>query len=144
MLCSGTISYCSFSVSHLQDVILSFHQGALKLTWAPLSSFQAQQQKQQHPVRGGQGQQPCVPGQSSISVPFYSSPMVFSQAQPIAVAAQVPTDSSERQPAAEYSQDRSLRYPQPCWHQPGDRGQETAAPGQPGGLGDGIGVPQPE
>ncbi|NXQ29781.1 NPAS2 protein, partial [Alaudala cheleensis] len=66
---------------------------------------QVQQQKQQHPVRGSQGQQ----GQTSISVPFYSSPMVFSQAHPIAVAAQLPGDSSERQPAAEYSQDRSLR-----------------------------------
>ncbi|NWR18075.1 NPAS2 protein, partial [Emberiza fucata] len=70
---------------------------------------QVQQQKQQHPMRGSQGQQTCVPGQGSIPVPFYNSPMVFSQAHPIAVAAQVPTDSSERQPAAEYSQDRSLR-----------------------------------
>ncbi|NWZ68799.1 NPAS2 protein, partial [Acrocephalus arundinaceus] len=70
---------------------------------------QAQQQKQQHPMRGSQGQQTCVPGQTSISVPFYSNPMVFSQAHPIAVAAQAPTDSSERQPAADYSQDRSLR-----------------------------------
>ncbi|XP_059715146.1 circadian clock protein PASD1 isoform X5 [Haemorhous mexicanus] len=70
---------------------------------------QVQQQKQQHPVRGSQGQQTCVPGQGSIPVPFYNSPMVFSQAHPIAVAAQVPTDSSERQPPADYSQDRSLR-----------------------------------
>ncbi|XP_063272914.1 circadian clock protein PASD1 isoform X2 [Prinia subflava] len=65
---------------------------------------QAQQQKQQHPVRGSQGQQTCVPGQTSISVPFYSNPVVFSQAHPIALAAQ-----DERQPPAEYSQDRSLR-----------------------------------
>ncbi|XP_030823454.1 circadian clock protein PASD1 isoform X1 [Camarhynchus parvulus] len=70
---------------------------------------QVQQQKQQPPVRGSQGQQTCVPGQGSIPVPFYNSPMVFSQAHPITVAAQVPTDSTERQPAAEYSQDRSLR-----------------------------------
>ncbi|NWT62890.1 NPAS2 protein, partial [Erythrocercus mccallii] len=70
---------------------------------------QVQQQKQQHPVRGSQGQQTCVPGQTSISVPFYSNPVVFPQAHPIAVAAQVPTDSRERQPAADYSQDRSLR-----------------------------------
>lgn len=34
--------------------------------------------------------------------------MVLSQAHPIAVTAQMPTDSSERQP--DYSQDRSLRY----------------------------------
>ncbi|RMB98376.1 hypothetical protein DUI87_25282 [Hirundo rustica rustica] len=73
------------------------------------SNLQVQQQKQQHPVRGSQGQQTCVPGQASISVPFYSNPMVFSQTHPIAVAAQVPTDSSERQPPADYSQDRSLR-----------------------------------
>ncbi|XP_050830259.1 circadian clock protein PASD1 isoform X3 [Serinus canaria] len=70
---------------------------------------QVQQKKQQHPVRGSQGQQTCVPGQGSIPVPFYNSPMVLSQAHPIAVAAQVPTDSSERQPPADYSQDRSLR-----------------------------------
>ncbi|XP_054145757.1 circadian clock protein PASD1 isoform X1 [Melozone crissalis] len=70
---------------------------------------QVQQQKQQHPMRGSQGQQTCVPGQGSIPVPFYNSPMVFSQAHPIAVAAQVPTDSTERQTPAEYSQDRSLR-----------------------------------
>ncbi|XP_005062253.1 PREDICTED: neuronal PAS domain-containing protein 2 isoform X1 [Ficedula albicollis] len=70
---------------------------------------QVQQQKQQHPIRGSQGQQMCVPGQTSISVPFYNNPMVFSQAQPITMAAQVPTDSSERQPPADYSQDRSLR-----------------------------------
>ncbi|XP_041340956.1 circadian clock protein PASD1 isoform X4 [Pyrgilauda ruficollis] len=70
---------------------------------------QVQQQKQQHPMRGSQGQQTCVPGQASIPVPFYNSPMVLSQAQPIAVAAAAPTDSSERQPAADYSQDRSLR-----------------------------------
>ncbi|XP_077042245.1 circadian clock protein PASD1 isoform X1 [Agelaius phoeniceus] len=70
---------------------------------------QVQQQKQQHPMRGSQGQQACVPGQGSIPVPFYNSPMVFSQAHPVTVAAQVPTDSSERQPPADYSQDRSLR-----------------------------------
>ncbi|XP_023782663.1 neuronal PAS domain-containing protein 2-like isoform X4 [Cyanistes caeruleus] len=70
---------------------------------------QVQQQKQQHPIRGSQGQQLCVPGQASISVPFYNNPMVFSQTHPITVAAQVPTDSSERQPPADYSQDRSLR-----------------------------------
>ncbi|XP_015481681.1 circadian clock protein PASD1 isoform X5 [Parus major] len=69
---------------------------------------QVQQQKQQHP-RGSQGQQLCVPGQASISVPFYNNPMVFSQTHPITVAAQVLTDSSERQPPADYSQDRSLR-----------------------------------
>lgn len=75
-----------------------------------MSSFQVQQQQQQqHPMRGSQGQQTCVPGQASISVPLYNNPMVFSQTHPIAVAAQVPTDSSERQPPADYSQDRSLR-----------------------------------
>ncbi|XP_014116437.1 PREDICTED: PAS domain-containing protein 1 isoform X4 [Pseudopodoces humilis] len=73
------------------------------------SNLQVQQQKQQHPIRGSQGQQLCVPGQASISVPFYNNPMVFSQTHPITVAAQVPTDSSERQPPADYSQDRSLR-----------------------------------
>ncbi|XP_064569357.1 circadian clock protein PASD1 isoform X4 [Zonotrichia leucophrys gambelii] len=73
------------------------------------SNLQVQQQKQQHPMRGSQGQQTCVPGQGSIPVPFYNSPMVFSQAHPIAVAAQVPADSTERQTPAEYSQDRSLR-----------------------------------
>ncbi|XP_015481680.1 circadian clock protein PASD1 isoform X4 [Parus major] len=72
------------------------------------SNMQVQQQKQQHP-RGSQGQQLCVPGQASISVPFYNNPMVFSQTHPITVAAQVLTDSSERQPPADYSQDRSLR-----------------------------------
>nr|XP_014120755.1 circadian clock protein PASD1 [Zonotrichia albicollis]XP_014120756.1 circadian clock protein PASD1 [Zonotrichia albicollis]XP_026647753.1 circadian clock protein PASD1 [Zonotrichia albicollis] len=70
---------------------------------------QVQQQKQQHPMRGSQGQQTCMPGQGSIPMPFYNSPMVFSQAHPIAVAAQVPADSTERQTPAEYSQDRSLR-----------------------------------
>ncbi|XP_039573216.1 circadian clock protein PASD1 isoform X3 [Passer montanus] len=70
---------------------------------------QVQQQKQQHPMRGSQGQQTCVPGQASIPVPFYNSPVVLSQAQPIAVAAAAPADRSERQPPADYSQDRSLR-----------------------------------
>ncbi|XP_058704034.1 circadian clock protein PASD1 isoform X5 [Poecile atricapillus] len=90
------------------------------------SNLQVQQQKQQHPIRGSQGQQLCVPGQASISVPFYNNPMVFSQTHPITVAAQVPTDSSERQPPADYSQDRSLRYPQPCWDRPrsSDRKQQ--------------------
>ena len=74
-----------------------------------MSSFQVQQQ-QQHLVRGNQAQQTCPPGQTSISVPLYNNPMVFSQTHPITVAAQTPTDGSERQPQSDYSQDRSLRY----------------------------------
>lgn len=73
-----------------------------------MSSFQVQQQ--QHLVRGNQAQQTCPPGQTSISVPLYNNPMVFSQTHPITVAAQTPTDGSERQPQSDYSQDRSLRY----------------------------------
>ncbi|KAJ7402796.1 hypothetical protein BTVI_83228 [Pitangus sulphuratus] len=68
-----------------------------------------QVQQQQHLLRGSPGQQTCLPGQASISVPLYNNPMVFSQTHPIAVAAQVPPDSSERQPQSDYSQDRSLR-----------------------------------
>ncbi|XP_074963169.1 circadian clock protein PASD1 isoform X1 [Phalacrocorax aristotelis] len=67
------------------------------------------QQQQQHLMRGNQAQQTCVPGQMSISVPLYNNPVVFSQTHPITVAAQVPADSSERQPQSDYSQDRSLR-----------------------------------
>lgn len=74
-----------------------------------MSSFQVQQQ-QQHLMRGSQAQQTCLPGQTSISVPLYNNPMVFSQAHPITVAAQVPADGGERQPQSDYSQDRSLRY----------------------------------
>ncbi|KFR10779.1 Circadian locomoter output cycles protein kaput, partial [Opisthocomus hoazin] len=69
----------------------------------------AQVQQQQHLMRGNQAQQTCLPGQTSISVPLYNNPMVFSQAHPITVAAQMPTDGSERQPQSDYSQDRSLR-----------------------------------
>lgn len=72
-----------------------------------MSSFQVQQQ---HLLRGNQAQQTCLPGQTSISVPLYNNPVVFSQAHPITVAAQMPTDGSERQPQSDYSQDRSLRY----------------------------------
>ncbi|XP_035179965.1 circadian clock protein PASD1 isoform X2 [Oxyura jamaicensis] len=66
-------------------------------------------QQQQHLMRGNQAQQTCLPGQTSISMPLYNNPMVFSQAHPITVAAQMPTDMSERQPQSDYSQDRSLR-----------------------------------
>ncbi|XP_012955946.4 circadian clock protein PASD1 isoform X3 [Anas acuta] len=66
-------------------------------------------QQQQHLMRGNQAQQTCLPGQTSISMPLYNNPMVFSQAHPITVAAQMPTDLSERQPQSNYSQDRSLR-----------------------------------
>lgn len=61
-------------------------------------------------MRGTQAQETCLPGQTSISVPLYNNPMVFSQTHPITVAAQIPTDGSERQPQSDYSQDRSLRY----------------------------------
>ncbi|XP_054025361.1 circadian clock protein PASD1 isoform X3 [Dryobates pubescens] len=66
-----------------------------------------QVQQQQQLMRGNQAQQTCLPGQMSISVPLYNNPMVLSQTHPIAVAAQMPSDSSERQ--SDYSQDRSLR-----------------------------------
>ncbi|XP_021261361.1 circadian clock protein PASD1 isoform X5 [Numida meleagris] len=66
-------------------------------------------QQQQHLMRGNQAQPTCLPGQTSISVPLYNNPTVFSQAHPIAVAAQLPTDVSERQTQSDYSQDRSLR-----------------------------------
>ncbi|XP_049683302.1 circadian clock protein PASD1 isoform X4 [Accipiter gentilis] len=69
----------------------------------------AAQVQQQHLLRGNQAQQTCLPGQTSISVPLYNNPMVFSQTHPITVAAQMPTDGSERQPQSDYSQDRSLR-----------------------------------
>ncbi|XP_061862535.1 circadian clock protein PASD1 isoform X2 [Colius striatus] len=69
----------------------------------------AQVQQQQHLMRGNQAQQTCLPGQTNISVPLYNSPMVFSQTHPVTVAAQMPTNSSERQPPSDYSQDRSLR-----------------------------------
>lgn len=74
-----------------------------------MSSFQVQQQ-QQHLMRGNQAQQTCLPGPTSISVPLYNNPTVFSQPHPITVAAQMPTDGSERQPQPDYSQDRNLRY----------------------------------
>lgn len=60
-------------------------------------------------MRGNQAQPTCLPGQTSISVPLYNNPTVFSQAHPITVAAQLPTDVSERQMQSDYSQDRSLR-----------------------------------
>ncbi|KFR05210.1 Neuronal PAS domain-containing protein 2, partial [Nipponia nippon] len=67
------------------------------------------QQQQQHLMRGNQAQQTCLLGQTSISVPLYNNPMVFSQTHPITVAAQMPTDGGERQPQPDYGQDRSLR-----------------------------------
>ncbi|XP_071669587.1 circadian clock protein PASD1 isoform X2 [Patagioenas fasciata] len=70
----------------------------------------ATQVQQQHLMRGNQAQQMCLPGQTSISVPLYNNPVVFSQARPITVAAQMPTEGSERQPQSDYSQDRSLRF----------------------------------
>ncbi|OXB75230.1 UNVERIFIED_CONTAM: hypothetical protein H355_016963 [Colinus virginianus] len=73
----------------------------------PCSTPSQVPQQQQHLMRGNQAQPTCVPGQTSISVPLYNNPAVFSQAHPIAVAAQLPTDVSERQ--SDYSQDRSLR-----------------------------------
>ncbi|XP_009949164.1 PREDICTED: neuronal PAS domain-containing protein 2-like [Leptosomus discolor] len=73
------------------------------------TAAQVQQQQQQHVMRGNQAQQTGLPGQTSISVPLYNNPMVFSQAHPVTVAAQMPTDGSERQPQSDYSQDRSLR-----------------------------------
>ncbi|XP_074770993.1 circadian clock protein PASD1 isoform X3 [Athene noctua] len=72
------------------------------------SNLQVQQQ-QQHLMRGNHAQQIRLPGQTSISVPLYNNPVVFSQTHPITVAAQMTTDSSERQPQSDYSQDRSLR-----------------------------------
>lgn len=60
-------------------------------------------------MRGNQAQQTCLPGQTSISVPLYNNPVVFSQTRPVTVAAQMPTEGSERQPQSDYSQDRSLR-----------------------------------
>uniref|UniRef100_A0A8B9QPD5 Neuronal PAS domain-containing protein 2 n=1 Tax=Apteryx owenii TaxID=8824 RepID=A0A8B9QPD5_APTOW len=65
---------------------------------------------QQHLMRGSQGQQTCLPGQTSISMPLYNNPMVFSQAHPVTASAQMPTEVSDRQQQADYSQDRSLRY----------------------------------
>ncbi|XP_037263584.1 circadian clock protein PASD1 isoform X5 [Falco biarmicus] len=76
----------------------------------PCSTAAQVQQQQQHLMRGNQAQQTCLPGQTSISVPLYNNPMVFSQAHPIAVAAQTSTEGSERQPPSDYSQDRSLRF----------------------------------
>ncbi|OXB63212.1 hypothetical protein ASZ78_016361 [Callipepla squamata] len=73
----------------------------------PCSTPSQVPQQQQHLMRGNQAQPTCVPGQTSISVPLYNNPAVFSQAHPIAVAAQLPTNVSERQ--SDYSQDRSLR-----------------------------------
>ncbi|KAM8800294.1 LOW QUALITY PROTEIN: neuronal PAS domain-containing protein 2-like [Eudromia elegans] len=60
-------------------------------------------------LRGSHAQQAGLPGQTSISMSLYNNPMVFSQAHPVAVAAQVPAEGGDRQQQAEYSQDRSLR-----------------------------------
>ncbi|XP_010713812.1 neuronal PAS domain-containing protein 2 isoform X2 [Meleagris gallopavo] len=75
----------------------------------PCSTPSQVPQQQQHLMRGNQTQPTCLPGQASISVPLYNNPTVFSQAHPITVAAQLPTDVSERQMQSDYSQDRSLR-----------------------------------
>ncbi|XP_010713813.1 neuronal PAS domain-containing protein 2 isoform X3 [Meleagris gallopavo] len=76
----------------------------------PCSTPSQVPQQQQHLMRGNQTQPTCLPGQASISVPLYNNPTVFSQAHPITVAAQLPTDVSERQMQSDYSQDRSLRF----------------------------------
>ncbi|XP_052529085.1 circadian clock protein PASD1 isoform X5 [Tympanuchus pallidicinctus] len=76
----------------------------------PCSTPSQVPQQQQHLMRGNQAQPTCLPGQTSISVPLYNNPTVFSQAHPITVAAQLPTDVSERQMQSDYSQDRSLRF----------------------------------
>ncbi|XP_062440503.1 circadian clock protein PASD1 [Rhea pennata] len=68
------------------------------------------QVQQQHLMRGSQAQQTCLPGQMSISVPLYNNPVVFPQAHPVTVPAQMPTEVSDRQQQADYSQDRSLRF----------------------------------
>ncbi|POI27815.1 hypothetical protein CIB84_008435, partial [Bambusicola thoracicus] len=75
----------------------------------PCSTPSQVPQQQQHLMRGNQAQPTCLPGQTSISVPLYNNPTVFPQAQPVTVAAQLPTDVSERQMQSDYSQDRSLR-----------------------------------
>uniref|UniRef100_A0A8C3M817 Uncharacterized protein n=2 Tax=Galliformes TaxID=8976 RepID=A0A8C3M817_CHRPC len=75
----------------------------------PCSTPSQVPQQQQHLMRGNQAQPACLPGQTSISVPLYNNPTVFSQAHPITVAAQLPTDVGERQMQSDYSQDRSLR-----------------------------------
>ncbi|EMP35385.1 Circadian locomoter output cycles protein kaput [Chelonia mydas] len=68
----------------------------------------SQVQQQQHLMRGSQAQPTRLPAQTSISMPLYNSPMVFSQTHPITVSAQMPTEMSERQQPSDYSQDRSL------------------------------------
>ncbi|XP_032625346.1 circadian clock protein PASD1 isoform X1 [Chelonoidis abingdonii] len=75
----------------------------------PCVTSSQMQQQQQHLMRGSQAQQTCLPAQTSISMPLYNSPMVFSQTHPITVSAQMPTEMSERQQPSDYSQDRSLR-----------------------------------
>ncbi|XP_028923958.1 circadian clock protein PASD1 isoform X1 [Ornithorhynchus anatinus] len=72
----------------------------------------AQVQQPQQVMRGSQAQQTRLPAHTSISMPLYSNPVLFSQASPITVSAQMPTEISERQQPPEYSQDRSLRFVQ--------------------------------
>ncbi|XP_074863844.1 circadian clock protein PASD1 isoform X2 [Carettochelys insculpta] len=69
----------------------------------------SQVQPQQQLMRGSQAQPTGLPVQTSISMPLYNSPMVFSPAHPITVSAQLPADMRERQQPSDYSQDRSLR-----------------------------------
>uniref|UniRef100_K7GDD4 Neuronal PAS domain protein 2 n=1 Tax=Pelodiscus sinensis TaxID=13735 RepID=K7GDD4_PELSI len=71
-----------------------------------VTSSQVQQQQQQQALRGSQA---CLPVQTSISMPLYNSPMVFSQTHALAGAAPLPAEMGERQPPSDYSPDRSLR-----------------------------------
>ncbi|KFQ29746.1 Circadian locomoter output cycles protein kaput, partial [Merops nubicus] len=93
----GTKHYCSTPLPSLRHLLRE-----------PCGTA-TQVQQQQHLMRGNQAQQTCQPGQTSISMSLYNNPVVFSQTHPITVAAQMPSDSSDRQPQADCSQDRSLR-----------------------------------
>ncbi|XP_029463433.1 neuronal PAS domain-containing protein 2-like isoform X2 [Rhinatrema bivittatum] len=75
---------------------------------------QQHQQHQQHVMRGNQLQPTALPVQThtSISVPLYSTSMMFSQTHPTTVSAQMPTELNDRQQTSSYSQDRHLRFVQ--------------------------------
>ncbi|XP_075797222.1 neuronal PAS domain-containing protein 2 isoform X2 [Pelodiscus sinensis] len=94
----GLMGSKHYSVPHLP----SPHQF---LREPSVTSSQVQQQQQQA-LRGSQA---CLPVPTSISMPLYNSPMVFSQTHALAGAAPLPAEMGERQPPSDYSPDRSLR-----------------------------------
>ncbi|XP_053329539.1 circadian clock protein PASD1 [Spea bombifrons] len=75
---------------------------------------QLQQQRHQRLMRGNQAQPSAlsVQAHSNIVMPIYGNTMMFSQTHPTTAPSRVPAETGDRQPSADYNQDRQLRFVQ--------------------------------